>query len=145
MLWYRKFIDVRNRRGVNNLCFDFQINLAKAFLSTNPTSIKALQMLGNALTRAKKYKDALEVDEKIVRLLPNDPIAHYNLACDHSLLGDNDKAIESLGTALSLGYKDISFLFEDADLRNVRTDKRFKDIVLRYVTKMKNTSKKLDN
>ena len=111
--------------------YEFQIGISRARLSTRGNDLDALQMLGNALTRAKRHPEALEVDRKIAKLLPDDPTTQYNLACSYSNLNDVDRALESLERAFQLGYRDISHMMRDSDLKNLRRDRRFPKLVER--------------
>ena len=108
---------------------EFEIGLGRAALGGNERNVDALQMLGQALTRARRHKEALEVDLQLVKLLPDDPVTHYNLACSYSLLKKVGDSIRELRSALKLGYSDIPHMLRDRDLANVRTDARFRKLV----------------
>ena len=71
----------------------------------------------------------LVVDEQLVHLRPEDPTAHYNLACRYALLKQRDKAIKTLRRAVELGYRDFDFMQEDHDLDSIRKDPRFRKLV----------------
>jgi len=111
------------------LILSFEIDLARAVIHGNPGHLAALQMLGHALCRAGRHREALEVDNRILDLRPEDPVSHYNLACSLSNLKDVDRALVSLERALQCGYRDIAHLMRDEDLRNVRLDPRFRKLV----------------
>ena len=129
--WYSKSISV-DRRKSREMFLDFEAGLAKAVLKSEPMNLDALIMLGNSLTRMGKDKDALEVDKKVVRILPKNPVAYYNLACSYSNLGKLDEAFSSLEMALRLGYKEFGFILRDRDLRNLRNDPRFSKLLTQY-------------
>ena len=63
--------------------------------------------------------------------LPDDPTAHYNLACSCALTGDPDGAFAALDQAVELGYGDLDLLRTDADLAALRTDPRFAPLLAR--------------
>ena len=104
---------------------NFEIRFYEDLLKVRPNFTQALRCLGDAYTRAGFFKEGLEVDRRLVRLIPGDPVIHYNLACSLSLVGDVAEALEELKTAVSLGYSDFHYMLEDRDLENVRKDKRF--------------------
>ena len=124
----KKHIEV-DKRTAAALFREFEIGLGRAVLDDHPEDLEALMMLGHALTRAGKHKEALKSDQRIARLVPRDPIAHYNLACSYSNLKDLNHALKSLRRALDLGYRDIAHMMRDVDLKNVRRDPRFRKLI----------------
>ncbi len=107
----------------------FDIDFCEAVLRSQPENLAALEALGNAYTRVGKIDEGLEIDRRLVRLLPESAVAHYNLACSLSLLARVDEAVETLERAVRLGYRDFDYLERDPDLENVRRDARYKAIV----------------
>ncbi len=75
------------------------------------------------------HEKGLNVDMKLAELKPANPLVHYNLACSYSLLGNIDAAINTLKKAIDLGYKDVEHLERDSDLINIRSDKRYKELI----------------
>jgi hypothetical protein len=69
------------------------------------------------------------VDKKVVNLLPENPVARYNLACDYSLLKMLDEAFIELELACLVGYDDFDYLAQDPDLANLRQDPRYQQIL----------------
>ena len=110
---------------------EFDIGLARAILCGNPTHFEALRMLGNALTITGRHEEALQIDQRLVKLLPKDPMSHYNLACSRSNLGQVDQAFGALEKAFELGFRDYKHLLRDRDLENVRKDPRFQKLLER--------------
>ena len=108
---------------------DFEVGLSRAVLDSNPRHARALEMLGQALTRAGRHNEALEADLRLADLRPKDPIAFYNLACSYSNLENLDAAFDALRRAFDLGYRDYRHLLRDPDLENVRRDRRFKRLL----------------
>jgi tetratricopeptide (TPR) repeat protein len=119
---------------------DFEIWFYEGILERDPDFVEALMPLGNAYTERGHYDKGLEIDLKLSRLLPTDPIVFYNLACSHSLLGQITSAIESLEKALRLGYKDWNYLTRDPDLANVRKDPRFEEFLKKHRQKENTTA-----
>src|SRR5574342_30104 len=104
---------------------DFEVGLSRAVLDSNPRHPRALEMLGQALTRVGRHNEALEADLRLTNLRPKDPVAFYNLACSYSNLENLDAAFDALRRAFDLGYRDYRHLLRDPDLENVRRDRRF--------------------
>ncbi len=100
----------------------FTIWFLEGILEKYPSYVECLMLLGNTYTAHGVYEKGLKVDLKLVRLRPDDPLVHYNLACSCSLLGRFSQAIESLGKAIDLGYNDLYHLENDNDLDNLRDE-----------------------
>ncbi len=107
----------------------FEVGLSRAVLESNPQDVRALEMLGQALTRSGRHDEALDADLRLAKIRPKDPIAYYNLACSYSHLENLDAAFDALHRAFDLGYRDYRHLLRDPDLENVRRDRRFKRLL----------------
>lgn len=57
---------------------------------------------------------------------------YYDAACLHSLMGEIEKSVEYLKTALESGYDDFNHLIRDPDLDNIREDDDYKGLMIRY-------------
>lgn len=88
-------------------------------------NLEVLRVLGDDYTRAGRWQEGLEVDLELVRLRPEDPEVHYNLACSHSLLGQLKEAARVLSRAIELGYRHFGHLKTDMDLTNLRKSPEF--------------------
>jgi hypothetical protein len=69
------------------------------------------------------------VDLKLSKLCPSDCIVFYNLACSYSLIGELERAFDCIRRSIDLGYDDLSHMSNDPDLRNLRGDSRYDEIV----------------
>lgn len=115
---------------------DFEISFYEGILQYNPDYVEVLIQLGDAYTKRGFYEKGLEVDLKLSRLCPDDPIVHYNLACSYSLVGEVEKALETLKKAIQLGYTDFAYMEKDPDLKNLRKDERYRKLVEEYLEKI---------
>lgn len=106
---------------------DFEIMFCENLIRANPNFVPALSYLGDVYTKMGLYEKGLVMDKRLVSLKPEDPIAHYNLACSFSLLGNIEEASKHLCKAVLFGYSDLSYILEDKDLANLRRDARFND------------------
>ena len=104
---------------------EFELALYESVVWRDPDNLEALTALGEAYTHAREYAKGLEVDQKLVKLRPQDPLVHYNLACSLSLLEQADPAFAALERAVSLGYADLAQMDRDPDLEGLRRDPRY--------------------
>lgn len=123
-----RFIEPDPRKA-DRIFASFEIRLAKSILDRDPKHVESLTILGAALTRTGRHEEALEIDLRTTTLLRNEPTAFYNLACSYSMLNRIDEAVAALRKALDLGYKDFNHLLKDEDLKNVRNDARFRELL----------------
>ena len=79
-----------------------------------------------------RFADGLKIDRRLVRLRPQDALAHYNLACSYALLHRTEKSLKTLRRAVELGYRDFRYMCEDHDLAAVRHDPRFRQLLCEY-------------
>ena len=65
---------------------DFELDFFGGILERHASYVDVLRAHGNNLTLKGRYADGLHIDKRLVQLRPNDPLAHYNLACCYALL-----------------------------------------------------------
>ena len=111
---------------------DFEIEFFGRILQRCPDYVDVLRVQGNNLTLRGRYAEGLQIDRQIVHLRPNDPLAHYNLACSFCLLKKIDLAFKTLRRAIELGYHDFRYMREDRDLAALRHDPRFRQLLREY-------------
>ncbi len=110
---------------------DFEVAFYERARRRDPDSGPVLEALGHAYTQSGRLEDGLTVDRRLVELRPGDPIARYNLACSHALLGDKSEALDALERAIELGYDDREHLEKDSDLDSLRSEPRFVALIAR--------------
>ncbi len=110
---------------------DFEISFFEKLVKDKPDFVEALIPLGNAYTKRGLYEKGLEIDTRLAKLRPDDPVMWYNLACSYSLLRMIDSSLKALEKTIRLGYEDFGFMDRDPDLDNVRSDKRYKELLVR--------------
>jgi tetratricopeptide (TPR) repeat protein len=111
---------------------DFELEFFGGILERKPNYVDVLRVMGNNLTLKGRYMQGLQIDKRMVQLRPNDPLAHYNLACSYALLKRTDQAIKTLRQAVELGYRDFRYMREDHDLDSIRHDPRFRQMLREY-------------
>ena len=99
---------------------DIEIDFLEGVLKRDRRYVEALQLLGDDYTRRGRYKDGLQVDRRLARLCPDDPLVYYNLACSFSLTAEYRKAANALRKSIRHGYRDFDHLRCDADLAPLR-------------------------
>ena len=92
--------------------------------------------------RDKKFEEAVESCRELLKLFPNHRDTHYNLACALARLKKNDDAFTSLTKSIELGYANAAHMKADDDLKGLREDKRFGELVAKAKA---NHQKALDN
>jgi len=111
---------------------DFELEFLGRVLDRDPFYADALRVHANNLAAKGLYTRALQMDRRLVRLMPERAVPWYNLACSYSMLGMTDPAFSALQRALELGYRHLEHLRRDPDLKSLRRDPRFARLLRRY-------------
>ena len=107
---------------------DTKIEFIEGLVRRDPDYVDALQILGDHYTQRGRITEGLQVDERLARLEPQNPLVFYNLACSYSLAGEMGHAVGALEKALHLGYRDFDWLAKDPDLKPLRAHTAFDDL-----------------
>ena len=107
---------------------DIQIEFIEGLVRRDPDYVDALELLGDQYTQRGRYTEGLQVDERLARLRPREPLVFYNLACSYALTDQFDRATLALDTALNLGYRDFNWLARDPDLLKLREQPVYRGI-----------------
>ena len=113
---------------------EFEITFFELVLKRSPTYTDVIEILGGLYTKHGRISDGLKMDRKLVRYLPENPTAHYNLACSLALSKRKTDALKSLRHAIELGYEDIDWLMQDPDLSELKEHPDFKTVVATIAT-----------
>jgi len=108
---------------------DFDIDFFERLLDRSPDQVEALRVLGELTSRKGLLARALEIDRRLVALLPEDALARYNLACSLALVGRDDEALDCLAAAFRLGYDDVAHMEVDPDLASLRGRPEFRALL----------------
>ncbi|MBU1909866.1 MAG: hypothetical protein KJ726_07465 [Verrucomicrobia bacterium] len=87
------------------------------------------EALGDLYTRTGRFEDGLEMDLRMAKACPHDPMVQYNLACSCALTGRVDEALDALACAVKAGYNDADWMSRDRDLKSLREDPRFRALL----------------
>ncbi len=111
---------------------DFDLAFFDSLLERDPNYIDVLRCQGELLTRKGLHERALQIDRRLVALVPEDCVVQYNLACSLALAGEPREAVQTLRTALEFGYEDFDYLLVDNDLDSLRSDPEFQALLLEF-------------
>jgi hypothetical protein len=105
----------------------------------SPLSIWAMHSVWNAHNDLRRQmmdairRGDIKTMEKVctqgTRLIPCDPIWHYNLACALAYRGEPGLAFTELDKAINFGFRDAAMMAQDSDLKRVQKYPRFKELV----------------
>ena len=116
---------------------EFTIWFLEGVLDKYPTYVECLMYLGNAYTATGLYEKGLEVDLRLEKLRPGDPLVHYNLACSYSLMEMLSESLGALEKAVDLGYDDLEHLMGDSDLDGVKDEDGYKVLIFKLKKSLK--------
>jgi len=103
----------------------FEISFYESVLKRDPSYTDVIELLGGLYTKVGRISDGLKMDRKLVRLLPKNATAHYNLACSLALCKRRTDALRSLNNAVDLGYDDADWMTQDPDLDDLKGHPEF--------------------
>lgn len=119
----------RSSRWFGNLSqLDFDVDFFEQLLSRNESDVEVLRVLAELVSKKGDVDRAVELDQRLADLLPEDPLVRYNLGCSLARAGQNREAIASLSQAILLGYDDLAHLEVDPDLDSLREDPEFRSL-----------------
>lgn len=107
----------------------FRKNFYEKILKEKSDYYEVLVNLSSIYSGLKFYKKTLEIDRRLAKISPSDPVVFYNLASDYSVLGDVEKSAMWLKKAIKLGYKDFKYMEKDPDLENLRKTELYRKIL----------------
>lgn len=125
---------------------DFEIKFYEGVVKTNPDFVDALSALGDLYTKKGLFEKGLEIDVRLSRLKPKDPMVLYNLACSYALLDHLNSSFNAIKKSIKCGYDDFDYLFKDKDLEKLRDLDIFKQyfagVKKRRISKQKTSTNK---
>ena len=98
----------------------FEIAFFESVHRRCPDYVEVVELLGGLYTKTGRIAAGLRMDRKLVRLEPQNPTAHYNLACSLALSQKRTDALRALHTAITLGYDDRDWMEQDPDLESLK-------------------------
>ncbi|MBE36965.1 MAG: hypothetical protein CMI16_15655 [Opitutaceae bacterium] len=114
---------------------EFEMTFFESVLKRSPDYTEVMEILGGLYTKHGRISDGLKMDRKLVRYLPENATAHYNLACSLALSKRKADALKSLRRAIELGYQDIEWLMQDSDLTALKEHPDFDAVIAPIASK----------
>ena len=108
---------------------EFEMRFYESVLKRDSSYTEVVELLGGLYTKHGRIADGLRMDRRLVRLLPPNATAHYNLACSLALLKRKSAALRSLRHAVELGYTDLDWMQQDPDLDGLKRHPDFSALV----------------
>jgi len=108
---------------------DFDIDFFERLLARNGESVEVLRVLAELASRKGLVSRAVELDRRLVEILPGDFLARYNLGCSLARAGRPAEAIDALSRAILLGYDDLAHMESDPDLESLREHPEFRELL----------------
>lgn len=108
---------------------EFEIRFYESILRRDPRYAAVVELLGGLYTKHGRIADGLKMDRRLVRLMPANATAHYNLACSLALVKRKADALRSLKQAVELGYRDFDWMQQDPDLEILKNDPAFQNLL----------------
>lgn len=104
---------------------------ASQVLRSQPTSVRALNLVGMAELAGRRPDRALVFFERAREVDSSVWGTFYNLACAHAARGENSQAIDDLRRAVERGYLGADYLAKDPDLALLRKEPEFEELIER--------------
>ena len=112
---------------------DFELEFLGRVLEREPFFVDALRVHANNLAAKGQYARALQIDRRLVRLVPEDAIVWYNLACSFTRAGhDRAGLFRPPEGRWSWAIVPATRLRRDPDLKALRRDPRFARLLRRF-------------
>ena len=108
----------------------FEMAFFESVLARDSGYTEVVEILGGLYTKHGRIADGLKMDRKLVKLLPENPTAHYNLACSLALVKRRADALRALRQAVQLGYSDFDWMAQDPDLEALKSHPEFGALLL---------------
>lgn len=103
--------------------------VALRHVELNPDDPRAATMLAVALCRVGREEDGLRWADRALAIDPEDAGVRYNVACLFAVAGRQDRALDCLEEARSVGFGNRAWLERDPDLASLRDHPRFEAIL----------------
>lgn len=107
----------------------FEMAFFASVLRRSPDYSEVIELLGGLYTKHGRIADGLRMDRRLVKLLPANATAHYNLACSLALSKRKAAALRSLHRAIELGYTDFDWMSQDPDLEGLKKHPEFNKLL----------------
>ena len=105
------------------------LEIIERHLELNPDDVRAVYLGAGAHIRLGDRDQGLEWASRALRMDPEDPTTHYNVACSYSLAGEVEKALDCLEKSVTGGMGQKEWIENDSDLDPLRSHPRFQKLM----------------
>lgn len=147
LVWGNTLLDYARHKKDESIYYKESIQKYDKVLEANPESLEANSgkgyaylSLGRQEKKLQNYRPQLEASYFKAEQLGSQSAA-YNLACYYSLIKEKDEALKWLEKAIVKSYNikmevlSKDRIEKDEDFKNIRGDKKYKEIMSRYFNK----------
>ena len=113
----------------NSRNFPAAIDAYRALLGTDANDLRVTYNLAQALHETKKHAEAAAMFERTSAVEDLKAGSWYNAACAYAAAGKRQEALEALDRAVAAGFRAKQYILEDDDLKDLRQEARFVQIV----------------
>ena len=114
---------------VHSKDYDSAISEYNMVIEKYPKYVMAYNDRAAVYVKQGKFDKAREDLDKALAIDPHNPATYYNTAALYSLQNESSQALDYLEKALVLGFKDYDLLRSDPDLKNIRKNPKFREIL----------------
>lgn len=111
----------------------------QAYVEENPESGRGWSNLGFAYHYTADYDQAIAAFSRALQLGYQSAYSAYNIACGHARLGHTDLAFQWLDRAAGYGMEIGHRLESDEDLRSLRSDPRYREVIRNSKSRQKSS------
>ncbi|MGC6424168.1 MAG: TPR end-of-group domain-containing protein [Lentimonas sp.] len=108
---------------------DFELSFFEDLHKRLPKDLRVVSILAHIYTQTGRIDAGLKLDRKLVRLNPEDPNVHYNLACSLCLKHRYADAVRALRDAVRIGYNDFHWMQHDPDLAALQKHPHYRELL----------------
>ena len=105
------------------------IAVVEKHLEFHPDDVRALHLGVGSLIVLGEVDKAIQWLRRGLEIDSNDPISHYNAACNYATLNKPDESLKHLERAAALGTISEDWMRNDADLDSLRSHPRFATVL----------------
>ena len=106
------------------------------FLNIYSQNYDLLIKKADSCYEAKNYKISTDFFAKAFKENPESKKNYYNAACSASLANEKNSAIKWLEIAINNGFENVNHIKSDADLDNIKNEKKFIQIISKLQKKI---------
>jgi len=101
------------------------LQVVEKHIQLHPDDARALLFGATQNLQAGNRDKSLDWVARALAMAPDDPVTFYNAACNYSLAGETERAIDCLEKAITSGMAQKDWIVHDSDLDPLRQHPRF--------------------